>query len=90
MRKLTMKRPSLRSLTLPGLSFVLAMFFGALLIAFSDSTVLKHIGHPITFIKSAGVAIWQSYLALFEGSVYNPSLAKPHDALLSWYPLLWF
>ena len=87
MRKLTIKRPSLRALTLPGLSFFLAMSFGALLIAVSDSTVLKHIGHPIAFIKAAGVAVWQSYLALFEGSVYNPSLATAHDALLGWYPL---
>ena len=87
MHKLTFKLPSLRALTLPGLSFLLAMAFGALLIAVSDSTVLKHIGHPIAFIKAAGVAVWQSYLALFEGSVYNPSLATSHDALLGWYPL---
>jgi ABC-type uncharacterized transport system permease subunit len=87
MRKITMKRPSLRALTLPGLSFLLAMFFGALLIVFSDSTVLKQIGHPIAFLKAGGVAVWQSYLALFEGSVYNPSLATPHDSLLAWYPL---
>jgi len=63
------------------------MAFGALLIAISDSTVLKHIGHPIAFIKAGGVAVWQSYLALFEGSVYNPSLATTHDGLLGWYPL---
>jgi len=58
MRKLKIKRPSLRALTLPGLSFLLAMAFGALLIAFSDSTVLKHIGHPWSFLKAAGVAVW--------------------------------
>lgn len=87
MRKLNVKRSSFRALTLPGLSFLLAMFFGGLLIVFSDSNTLKHIGHPWSFIKSGGVAVWQSYLALFEGSVYNPSLATPHDALLAWYPL---
>ncbi len=87
MRKLSIKRPSLRALTLPGLAFLLAMFFGALLIAFSDSKVLKNIGHPIAFIKAAGVAVWQSYLALFQGSIYNPNLATPHDSLLSWGPI---
>ncbi len=87
MRKLHFKRPSLRPLALPSLAFILAMFFGALLIAFSDSKVLKHIGHPIEFIKAAGVAVWQSYLALFQGSIYNPSLATPHDSLLAWYPI---
>lgn len=87
MHKPTIKRPSLRAIKLPGLSFLLAMFFGGLLIIFSDSNTLKHIGHPIAFIKAGGVAVWQSYLALFEGSVYNPTLATPHDSLLAWYPL---
>ena len=87
MRKVNFKFPSFKALRLPALSFLLAMFFGGLLIVFSDSNTLKHIGHPWSFIKAGGVAVWQSYLALFEGSVYNPSLATPHDSLLSWYPL---
>lgn len=87
MYKPTIKRPSLRAVKLPGLAFLLAMFFGGLLIIFSDSNTLKHISHPLAFIKAGGVAVWQSYLALFEGSVYNPSLATPHDSILAWYPL---
>ena len=87
MRKVNIKFQYFKALRLPALSFLLAMFFGGLLIVFSDSKTLKHIGHPWSFIKAGGVAVWQSYLALFEGSVYNPSLATPHDSLLAWYPL---
>ena len=87
MRKVNFKRFSLRPLTLPFLSFALAMFFGGLLIMFSDSTALKQISHPWSFLKAGGVAVWQSYLALFQGSIYNHNLATPHDAFLAFGPL---
>jgi simple sugar transport system permease protein len=77
----------LRPLLLPVLAFLLAMFAGALLIAFSDSQALKKIGHPLQFIKIAGAAAGNAYLALFQGSVYNPNLATPHNPLLAFYPL---
>ena len=85
MRKL--KFNFLKPLVLPLLSFALAMFAGALLIAFSDSEALKKIGHPLQFLKIAGAAAGNSYLALFQGSVYNPNLATPHHPLLAFNPL---
>ena len=85
MRKL--KFNFLKPLVLPLLSFALAMFAGALLIAFSDSEALKKIGHPLQFLKIAGAAAGNSYLALFKGSVYKPNLATPHHPLLAFNPL---
>ena len=85
-----MRKPqlsSLRALKLPVLAFLLAMFAGALLIAFSDAPSLKKIGHPWQFIKSASAAAGHAYFALFQGAIYDHSLAKPHNPWLAFYPL---
>lgn len=81
------KVSSLRALILPALSFGMAMFVGALLIAFSDSQALKKIGQPLEFLKIAGASVGNSYLALFHGSIYNPNLSTPQNHLLAFYPL---
>ncbi|CAB4539610.1 unannotated protein [freshwater metagenome] len=81
------KLESLRALVLPALSFAMAMFVGALLIAFSDSEALKKIGQPLEFLKVAGANVGNSYLALFQGSVYNPNLSTPQNFFLAFYPL---
>jgi simple sugar transport system permease protein len=78
---------SLRALLLPLLSFVMAMVIGGLLIAFSDAAALKKIGHPLEFLKIAGAAVGNSYLALFQGSIYNPNLVTDGNPLLAFYPL---
>jgi len=81
------KLGSLRILILPALSFAMAMFVGALLIAFSDSEALKKISHPLEYLKIAGASVGNSYLALFHGSVYNPNLATPQNHFIAFYPL---
>lgn len=78
---------SLRAVLLPALSFLMAMIIGGLLIAFSDSEALKKISHPLEFLKIAGAAVGNSYLALFHGSIYNPNLVEPGHPLLAFYPL---
>ena len=78
---------SLNALILPALSFLMAMIAGGLLIAFSDSAALKKIGHPLEFLKIAGAAVGNSYLALFQGSIYNPNLATPNNRFEAFYPL---
>jgi len=82
-----LKKFSLRALILPALAFALSMFFGGLLISLSDSDVLHKASHPLAFLKAAGASAGNAYLALFQGSVYDPGLAKPHQWYLSLYPL---
>ena len=76
----------LQPVALPLLAFVLALFFGGLLIAFSDSTVLKLAKSPVKMIKAGLASAGNAYLALFQGSVYDPNLAKAHGALQGFYP----
>ena len=78
---------SLRSLVLPALAFVLSMFIGGLFIALSDSNVLHKASHPLAFIKAAAASAGNAYLALFQGSVFDPGLAKPHQWYLTLGPL---
>ena len=85
MRKFKLK--SLQALVLPALSFAMAIVAGGLLIAFSDAAALKKISHPLEFLKIAGAAVGNSYLALFQGSIYNPNLATAHNPFLAFYPL---
>ena len=78
---------SLRSLVLPALAFVLSMFIGGLFIALSDSSVLHKASHPLAFIKAAAASAGNAYLALFQGSVFDPGLGKPHQWYLTLGPL---
>lgn len=87
MRKPLLSSFSLRALILPALAFALSMFFGGLLIALSDSNVLHKASHPISFIKAAGASAGNAYLALFQGAIFDPGLAKPHQWYLAFGPL---
>jgi ABC-type uncharacterized transport system permease subunit len=80
------KKSTFQPMALPALAFTLALFFGGLLIAFSDSAVLKA-GSPFGIIRKGLAAAGNAYLALFQGSVYDPNLAKGHTILQGFYPL---
>jgi simple sugar transport system permease protein len=72
---------------LPALSFVMAFVISGFVIAFSDSKVLKLAGSPGKFITTALSTVGNAYLALFQGSVYDPNLAHSHGFLRGFYPL---
>jgi len=76
-----------QAIKLPGLSFGLAFGLTGLIIALSDSKVLSKIGSPIEFIKSAGSIVGNSYLALFQGSIFDINLTKGHSFFQGFYPL---
>jgi simple sugar transport system permease protein len=76
-----------QAIKLPGLSFGLAFALTGLIIALSDSKVLSKIGSPIEFIKSAGSIVGNSYLALFQGSIFDINLTKGHNFFQGFYPL---
>lgn len=71
-------RKALSTIALPGLAFLSALFVSGLLIAFSDPAVLKLAHSPLKFIGGAFAAAGKAYLALFEGSIYDPNLAHPN------------
>lgn len=77
----------LGSTLLPALSFILAFIISGFVIAFSDSKVLKLAGSPAKFITTALSTVGNAYLALFQGSIYDPNLARGHGFLQGLYPL---
>jgi len=76
-----------QAIKLPGLSFGLAFTLTGLIIALSDSRVLAKIGSPLEFVKSAGSLVGNSYLALFQGSIFDINLTKGHSFFQGFYPL---
>lgn len=81
------KKSILQTVALPILSFVLALFFGGLLISLSDSRVTKLIGSPFLFIKAALASSGNAYLALLQGAFFDPNLVDGHSLLNGFYPL---
>ncbi len=77
----------LGSALLPALSFILAFIISGFVIAFSDSKVLKLASSPGKFISTALSTVGNAYLALFQGSIYDPNLAHGHGFLQGLYPL---
>ena len=77
----------LGSALLPALSFLLAFIISGFVIAFSDSKVLKLVSSPGKFITTALSTVGNAYLALFQGSIYDPNLAHGHGFLQGLYPL---
>ena len=77
----------LGSTLLPALSFLLAFIISGFVIAFSDSKVLKLASSPGQFITTALSTVGNAYLALFQGSIYDPNLAHGHGFLQGLYPL---
>jgi ABC-type uncharacterized transport system permease subunit len=64
------------ALVVPALAFVTALAIGALVIVFSDADILRSwtgfLRHPGETLSMSWRAVWDSYRALFEGSIGSP------------------
>ena len=82
------KLESFRKATiLPFLAITFAFFIGGIIIALTDSEVLANIKSPGKFLISAGAKIGNSYLAIFQGSIYDVNLARGESFFKGFYPL---
>ena len=72
---------------LPFLAFIFAFFIGGIIIALSDSEVIANIKSPGKFLTSFGAKIGNSYLAIFQGSIYDVNLARGESFFRGFYPL---
>jgi len=66
---------------LPFLAFVFAFFIGGLVIVFTDPEIMKLIKSPLNFMTAAGSKIGNSYLAVFQGSIYDINLSRKNGVL---------
>lgn len=72
---------------LPFLAFIFAFFIGGLVIVFTDPEIMKLIKSPLNFLTAAGSKIGNSYLAVFQGSIYDINLSRKNGILGGFYPL---
>ena len=72
---------------LPFLAFVFAFFIGGIIIALTDSEVMGKIKSPGLFLTSFAAKIGNSYLAIFQGSIYDVNLARGESFFKGFYPL---
>jgi simple sugar transport system permease protein len=72
---------------LPFLSFVFAFFIGGIIIVLSDPVIMGQLSSPGKFLTSAGSRIGNSYLAIFQGSIYDVNLARESGFFRGFYPL---
>lgn len=72
---------------LPLLSFIFAFLIGGIIIVLSDPVIMGLINSPGKFLTSALARIGNSYLAIFQGSIYDINLARDSGALRGFYPL---
>jgi simple sugar transport system permease protein len=71
---------------LPFLAFLFAFFIGGVLIVLSSPEVMGLIKSPGKFLTSAGAKIGNSYLAVFQGSIFDINLARESGILHGFYP----
>jgi simple sugar transport system permease protein len=72
---------------LPFLAFITAFLFGGLVIVLSDSEVMNQIKSPGKFLTAAAAKIGNSYLAVFQGSIFDINLARESGWLQGFYPM---
>ena len=72
---------------LPTLSFIFAFFIGGIIIVVSDPIIMGQLNSPGKFLTAAGARIGNSYLAIFQGSVYDVNLARESGVIRGLYPL---
>ena len=72
---------------LPFLAFIFAFFIGGIIIVLSDPVVMGQLSSPGKFLTSAGAKIGNSYLAVFQGSVFDVNLSRQSGLLHGFYPL---
>ena len=72
---------------LPFVAFIFAFFIGGIIIVISDPIVMGQISSPGKFLTSAGSKIGNSYLAIFQGSIFDINLARDSGFFHGFYPL---
>ncbi|GBL18287.1 hypothetical protein EMGBS2_03560 [Actinomycetota bacterium] len=70
-----------KNVLLPFFAFIFAFFIGGLIIVFSDTEVMGNIKSPGKFLTSALSKIGNSYLAVFQGSIFDINLARGESFL---------
>jgi ABC-type uncharacterized transport system permease subunit len=81
------RRDTGRVVVVSGLSVLLAVIVGGVLIAFSDPEVTKHLSHPLTFVKDAFASAAKAYYALFQGSIFDSSMMQAGGIIKGFNPL---
>lgn len=71
---------------LPALAFIFAFFIGGILIVLADPEVMGQISSPLNFLTAAAAKIGNSYLAIFQGSVFDVNLARESGLINGFYP----
>ncbi len=71
---------------LPTLAFIFAFFIGGVLIVLADPEIMGQISNPLNFLTAAAAKIGNSYLAIFQGSVFDINLARQSGLLNGFYP----
>ena len=72
---------------LPFVAFIFAFLIGGIVIVISDPLIMGQISSPGKFLTSAGSKIGNSYLAIFQGSIFDINLARGSGFLRGFYPL---
>ena len=72
---------------LPFLSFIFAFFIGGIIIVVSDPVIMGQLSSPGKFLTSAASRIGNSYLAIFQGSVYDVNLSRESGFFRGFYPM---
>jgi len=75
------------NMMLPFLAFIFAFFIGGIIIVLSDAVVMSQISSPGKFLTSAGAKIGNSYLAVFQGSIFDINLSRQSGIINGFYPL---
>jgi simple sugar transport system permease protein len=72
---------------IPFLSFIFAFFIGGIIIVVSDPVIMGQLSSPGKFLTAAASRIGNSYLAIFQGSIYDVNLARESGFFRGFYPL---
>ena len=76
-----------KNVLIPFFAFIFAFFIGGIIIVLSDAVVMAQISSPGKFLTSAAAKIGNSYLAIFQGSVFDINLSRTSGVLNGFYPL---
>ena len=76
-----------KNILIPFFAFIFAFFIGGLVIVFSDPEVMSNLKSPGKFLTSALSKIGNSYLAVFQGSIFDINLARGESFFKGFYPL---
>lgn len=72
---------------LPFLAFNFAFLIGGIIIALTDAEVMAKIKSPGEFILAFLAKIGNSFLAIFQGSIYDVNLARGESFFKGFYPI---